>query len=221
MNPITPLNKPFGYVAPQSTNKELNDVSLRRFFQQLIVGITAMDPTKIFPRWQPEPANQPGFDVNWAAVGSVRRERETFAAVLHYTPPTSFKKSTDTVIRNQVLNVIASFYGPDNEANSELFTMGLDVAQNREAMFLNGFGFVDAGEPIVVPALIKMRWVPGIDVPFRVRRQQLYTYPIPNLEYAKATVIAAEPDGQIVEDDASYVSGYNKAPFNIVPYQGE
>jgi len=220
MNPVLKLVEPFGYVAPKNTNNELNDTSLKRFLQQVVVGITAMDAKKVFPRWQAEPPDQPGFDENWAAVGQVRRERDTFAAVLHATNPNDFQDSTDTVIRNEVISVLCSFYGPDAEANSELFTMGLSLEQNREAMYLNGFGFVDVGESVIVPALMKERWLPGVDVPFRIRRQQVYTYAVPNLEYVKATVIAQEGTKAPVVDDASYLQGYEKAPFNVAPYKG-
>lgn len=209
---INPIPPPPGFVYPTSTNNELEDLGLKRFLQQVVVGVTAMDPTKVFPRWQTEPPNQPGITENWAAIGEVNRDREPFAAVLHRTSDTDFNSSTDTVVRNQILQILCSYYGPDAQANSELFTMGLSLEQNREVMFLNGFGLISVDESINVPALIKERWVPGFDVAFRVRRQQVYTYPVPNLRYANVELFFDDPD---MEVNASVTSGYGSVP----PYE--
>jgi len=175
------------YVAASGTNGELNDQILRRFLQTLVVGITGMDPTLVRPRWQPNPANEPDFTDDWAAIGTINRERDCFAAVLHSTDGSG--NGWDTVYRNQILDVLSSFYGPNCEQNSELFAMGLCLAQNREAMELNGFGLVSTEETLVVPALLKERWLMGMDIHFRVRRQQIYTYPVPNLKSAQGSLV--------------------------------
>ena len=165
---------------------ELNDTTLHRFLAQVVSGITGMPPTLVFPRWQPEPPNQPDFNADWAAVGQISRTREPFAAVLHTTPNTG--APYDTVIRNEILDVLASFYGPNAEANDELFSMGLSLAQNREVFFLNGFGLVEVGESLIVPALIKNRWMAGVDTHFRLRRQQQYQYGVSNLSEIDASL---------------------------------
>jgi hypothetical protein len=180
-----------GYVSPSDTNNELNDMILRRFLQQVVVGIAGLDPTLVRPRWQPEPANQPDFDVDWAALGTIRRERETFAAVLHCTDDED--TAYDTVYRNHILEILCSFYGPNSESNSEVLAMGLMLEQNRYALQVNGFGLVDVGETLVVPALLKDRWLMGMDVPFRLRRQQAYTYPSPNFESAQVILYTDTP----------------------------
>lgn len=176
-----------GYVTPSGTNNELNDKSLARFLQSVVVGITGMVPANIRPRWQPNPPNEPDFETDWAAIGIINRDRDVFAAVLHTTD--GLGNGTDTVIRNHILDVLSSFYGPNCEANSELFAMGLSLAQNREAMELNGFGLVSVEETLVVPALLKERWLMGMDCHFRLRRQQQYTYVTPNLGSATGSLI--------------------------------
>lgn len=178
-----------GYLAPSSIGTDLNDQALNRFLQQLVVGITGLAGTLVFPRWQQEPPNLPDFGVNWAAIGRERRTRDSFSAVVH--SPTG--NGSSTVVRNQIIEVLCSFYGPAAEANSELLAMGLEVPQNREAMQLAGYGLVGgAGDSVIAPALIKNRWTYRLDLPFAVRTQQKYVYPVLNLEGAQATFTGDE-----------------------------
>lgn len=203
-----------GYVAPVKTNGEMNDVLLAQFLQQLVVGLTAMPGTMVFPRWQLNPPNQPDATKDWAAIGCLKRTRDTFAAVLHSTDSNNFFDSSDTVFRNQILEILCSFYGPDAEGNSELFAMGLAIAQNREAMQLNGFGLVEVADSLIVPALIKEQWIMGIDVSFRLRRQQAYQYAIPNLKGAKGTI----QEGDVKEVEVAAIPGYGQFEYANLPF---
>ena|ERR1700726_5169632 len=184
---VVPIHAGPGYLLPTGTNNELNDVSLYRFLQTLVVGVTGMTPANVRPRWQPNPPNEPDFETDWAAIGIINRERDVFAAVLHTADGSG--NGTDTVYRNHILDILSSFYGPNCESNSELFAMGLSLAQNREAMKLNGFGLVSVEETLVVPALLKERWLMGMDIHFRLRRQQIYTYVTPNVVSATGSLI--------------------------------
>jgi len=190
------IHRPFGYVAPANKNGEFNDTILRQFLNTLVVGLTGLSGKLVRPRWQPEPPNEPEFDVDWSAIGVVRRTRDVFAfqGSIHVPPDNT---PMQRVIRNQILETIASFYGPGADANSELFAMGLSEAQNREGLFLNGFGLVEVQETLTVPALIKERWLYGVDVPFRMRRQQIYDYPNPDLASANGTLTL--DDGTVIK----------------------
>jgi hypothetical protein len=206
----TPPNAP--YVLPFSTNGELNDTGINRFLQSLVVGVTGLPPHMVRPRWQKQPPDQPGIDEDWSAVGPIRREREKFPAIKHSTDPDNFYRAKDTIYNNEIVEVLASFYGPNKDRFAELFTLGVYLEQNRTAIFLNGFALVDVDDILNVPAIIKERWVPGDDVPFRLRRQQIYSYPVPNLKYAQATVFVEKAPAE---------QGYGQGPFNEFPFQGE
>jgi len=181
--PPVPLPN-YGYVSPSLTNGELNDLLLRRLLNLLVSGIvTEIKPENVRPRWQPDPANQPGFDIDWAAIGVLRKTRDAMTAEIHISDTQS------QVYRSQILEILASFYGPNAEANSEVFAMGLGLAQNREQIFLNGFGLIDVNESVNVPFLVKgTRWLSGWDVGFRMRRQQIYTFDVPSLAKAVGTI---------------------------------
>lgn len=175
-----------GYLQPGSRNSELNDLALRVFLQSIVVGITGMPGNLVRPRWQAEPPNIPVFGTDWAAIGVTNRKRDTFSAVIHQGL-TNNGNGQDVVYRNQILEILASFYGPNAESNSELFAMGFEVAQNREVLHLAGFGLIGVDDAITTSELVNERWLPRIDVPFSLRRGQLYTYPVLNLIGATAS----------------------------------
>jgi hypothetical protein len=196
MSTAPTIRPPFGYVAPANKNGEFNDAILNQFLNTLVVGLTGLPGPLVRPRWQPEPPNEPDFNTDWSAIGVVRRTRDVFAfqGSIHVGDALT---PMQRVIRNQILETIASFYGPNAESNSELFAMGLSEAQNREGLFLNGFGLVEVQESLTVPALIKERWLSGVDVPFRMRRQQIYDYPNPDLAAANGTLTL--DDGTVID----------------------
>lgn len=175
-----------GFVAPTNLNNEFDEPFLHRFLNGLVSGIvTPIASMNVRPRWQQEPGNQPDINTDWCAIGTVRRPRDVFAAELMEG---SGNNLFTRVVTNEILEILASFYGPNSDANAQLFTMGLDLAQNREALLLNGFGLIEVQDPRTVPALIKERWMYGVDVPFRMRRQQIYDYPTADILIADGTL---------------------------------
>jgi hypothetical protein len=184
-----------GYLTPVSTN-DLNDQALEDFLQGIVVGITGLPGPMVRPRWQQEPPNIPDITVNWAAIGPGSRKRDAFSATIH----NASGNGSSSVIRNRVIDVLCSFYGPNAEGNAELLAMGLELPQNREAMQLQGFNIIGgAGDSIFAPAMIKQLWYTKVDIGFTVRQQQQYTYPVLNLLGAQITVTAQENAKNVTE----------------------
>lgn len=181
-----------GYLAPSSIGGDVNDQALQTFIQAVVVGITGLPGNLVRPRWQQEPPNIPDVGINWAAIGPGQRERDPFAAVVQGANNT-------TVIRNRVVEILCSFYGPAAEATGELLAMGFEVPQNREALTYvsgqwTGFNLVSGvSGPVIAPALLKGRWYRKADYSFRVRQQQKYTYPVLTVESATGIVELQQP----------------------------
>jgi hypothetical protein len=182
-----------GFLAATSVNGDLNDDALIDFLQSIVVGITGLPGAMVRPRWQAEPPNIPDPGVNWAAIGpDDSRPRDSY----------SYQKKVDAettiVVRNRMIPILCSFYGPNAEANAELLAMGFEVPQNRETIQLQGFNLVGgAGSTVIAPALIKTQWYPKADLPFTLRQQQKYTYSVLDLVAAQATM-DVQPPGQSV-----------------------
>jgi hypothetical protein len=184
-----------GYLVP-SSNNDLNDKALAQFLQQVVVGIVGLPGDLVRPRWQAEPPNIPDFGTNWASIGPGSRKRDAFSSVI----PNPAAGNV-TVIRNRTMDILCSFYGPAAETNSELLAMGLEVPQNRSVMQLLGFNIISgAGDSTPVPFQQKGRWQYRFDIPFTVRQQQKYVYPILNLTGAQVQM-NAQGDGAIFTNE--------------------
>lgn len=170
-----------GALVPTGTDGDLNDKNLVRFLQQWIVAVTGLPAPMVRPRWQPEPPNVPDQGTDWAAVGSIRRTRDTFAF-----QGEKFVNGVRTfyVNRQEILEVLLSNYGPNAEQFAELFAMGIQLSQNREILTLNNMGLVESEESQIVPAQINERWMYGVDTKFRIRRSQKYTYAVQDITAA-------------------------------------
>ena len=172
-----------GYLLPAAQPAPLEDVAFREFIQQVIVGVTAMDPTMVRPRWQPEAVNLPDYATDWCAFGTIRRRRETFPYVARLTNDTG-----DELDRNEELDILCSFYGPNAEANSTLLSDGIQIGQNLDVLFNAGMQLVETGEPLVVPELIKQRWWYRVDIMLVIRRHIHRVYPVRSLVEAVGAI---------------------------------
>lgn len=173
-----------GYLTPATSPAPLEGQALNRFLQQVWVGITGLDGTLIRPRWQPEPPAIPPFGTDWMAFGITRRKGDTFTSTIH--DPTG--NGNDSVYRQEMLDILCTFYGPDADNYASLLREGLFVAQNREVLQLNNFGLVEVGEAVAVPEIIKDRWTYRVDMRVTLRRSILRTYPVLNILSAEGTV---------------------------------
>ena len=206
-----------GYLVPSATNS-IEDEALRVFFQQMVSGITGIDGTMVRPRWQAEPPSMPSFGTNWAAIGVTKRTRDVNSYIKHVSKSdvNGNNIGSDFVHRTEVLDVLCSFYGPNCEGNSELLAMGLEVDQNREAMQLAGYGLVCVEDAIMMADLQNDRWLTRIDLPFQMRRAQLYQYPVLDLIAAQGTIVEDSGGVNVTIQVAQQPSfGFNISNSNV------
>lgn len=183
-----------GYVLPTAAlPAPLEDDQLTDLFQAWVVGVTGLQATLVFPRWQEEPPNLPAYGESWAAIGITGRDPDTYAALVHQ----GAGQGSDRFQRHEQLDLLVSFYGPQADALCGLFRDGVQVAQNRAMLTANAMGLTNTGRPQHAPALIKMRWTNRVDLPLRVNRGVQRDYPIKNLVKFQAAISAdvqaAEP----------------------------
>lgn len=179
-----------GYLVPDNVvPAPLEDDVLDNFLHDVIVGITALDPTLVRPRWQPEVPDLPARNVNWCAFGINNRTADTFDYSVHQgaIPDAS---GSDLLQRHEQLYLLCSFYGPNCQAFGAQLRDGLGVAQNREQLYLAGMGLVSVGDLTKAPELIKNVWLQRADLPLIIRREIRREYPVLNLVSAQATLYA-------------------------------
>lgn len=172
-----------GYLAPTSPPPATDD-ALDDQLQAAVVGITGLDGTLVRPRWQPTPPKQPAAGTNWCAIGVTDVTADTYAWIGHHPDGDGY----DEMQRHVTFDVLASFYGPAGQSYAGLLRDGLQIAQNREALYLQGIAFVEASRIIAAPALINEQWVRKYDLTVTLRTQITRTYAVLSLLEASGSI---------------------------------
>ncbi|MBB4017380.1 hypothetical protein GGR16_002409 [Chelatococcus caeni] len=180
-----------GYLVPDGppAPQPLQDDALDDFFQGLIVGLTGLPGPMVRPRWQPKPPKQPPADADWCAIGIVNVTPDDNAYVGH-VPDGAGGEGVDQLQRHEVLDILASFYGPNRQHYAGMARDGLSIAQNREPLFHADMGFVGVGPLIAAPEFANQQWIKRSDFTIQVRRQVTRVYPVRNLLSAQGEFIA-------------------------------
>lgn len=183
-----------GPLLPAVSTPPVQGRALQQFIQAWIVGISGLSGDMVRPRWQAEPPNIPDSGNAWASIGITRTTRDTYPYVKHFCdnelqPP---GPGHDQLQRHEQLDILCSFYdlGVDGQADfyASQTSDGMCIAQNREVLLANGWGFVEAKELVTVPSLLKVRWVYRVDLPIVIRRAIVRTYPVENILSLGGTV---------------------------------
>lgn len=175
-----------GYLTPATSPAPVQDDTLDDALGDMVAAITGLSrDTAVLPRFQEEPPNLPAAGSDWVAIGVQDSEPDFNAAVSHSS---SAGTGADTLQRNEVLDLLCSFYGPNAKANAALLSDGLQVPQNREVLRTQNMAVVDTGKPTRGPVLLKNKWTNRVDLTVRLRRLTLRVYPILDLAAANGTV---------------------------------
>ena len=90
--------------------------------------------------------------------------------------------------QHEGLDFLVTAYGPNADLITTRLKCGMFVAQNREPLQLVNMDFVDCGDPVTVPELIKNQWLYRVDLTFTIRRQIVLEYDVQNILTAGGTV---------------------------------
>jgi hypothetical protein len=173
-----------GYIQPTGSLPD-EDATLADGIQMLVVGITGLDGSLVRPRWQPVPPKQPESNIDWCAVGVLSQSSEANVSLRHNADGLGSTTSFET----QMLEIMASFYGPNSGGNANLLRAGLMIAQNREALFLKDMALSGIPDKSVrMPEMVSQTWVDRSDLAFMIRRKITRIWPIENMDSADITV---------------------------------
>ena len=173
-----------GYLSPAVASPPLEDAALDAIFQQMIVGITGLPGNMVRPRWQPTVPKQPEPTVNWCALGISVQTPDDGPAIVH----NGAGNGSDTYIRHEQIDVLASFYGPNAKQYAQLLSDGLAIPQNLEQLKANDMNNVDADQIRAAPDLINEQWVRRYDMQMTFRRKITRSYAVLNILTAQGTV---------------------------------
>lgn len=160
-----------GYLTP--TTSPLDDVALRRFIHSVLVGVTGLATDKVRPSWQPNPPVRPDIAVNWAAYAIVNQTAEAGTAYQSQRDDGGYDLK-----RHESFDVLVSMYGPLCQAYAGALRDGLEISQNREALYLASMAYVGASQILHVPELVNDRWFDRADITLTFRREIVRAYPV-------------------------------------------
>lgn len=160
-----------------------DDSELDNAIHDFVAGLTGIDNTLVFPRWQAQPPTMPPMSINWVAVGVVSYpDISAWNEWVHY--------DDYSVQRQQLMMEVAvTFYGPLSASFAGLFRDGLTVTQNWEVFAPLGIKLNSVGAITHVPELINTSYVPRSDVGFKLVREIDRTYAIKNVLSATVTIV--------------------------------
>jgi hypothetical protein len=195
-----------GPLAPLSSVGDY-DAAYVAFLQAFVVGLTALDPTLVRPRWQLSPPLQPDFSVDWASIGLLSETLSAQRADIHHDPDGAVNApgdGTDIVERTMRDRIMMSFYGPNAWATAGFFVDGLAIEQNRWALQGASIALREIGPRLGVPELVNDQWLPRVDLTITFDRVVQRTYPVMNLLSAHGTLIVAQTGNPTNVADTSF-----------------
>lgn len=159
----------------------IEDAELENFFNSYLVGLTGLDPNLVIMNWQPEEPSIPPAGSVWISYAFF----DEYGDLFPYQAIAADGKSS-TVQQHEIFTVLARVYSTGEAGGARSLAKqiraGLALAQNRDPLRAAGMGLVECGPPQPVPVLVKNLWLYRMDLPIKIRRVLVYTYPVKSLE---------------------------------------
>lgn len=163
-----------GYLTPLSAGQAY-DEALERELSQWVRALSGLPAGMVRPRWTPVQAALPAADKNWCGFGIIGFTADDSPAFALQTD------ASNQLWRHEVVETLASFYGPTSQSIATLFRDGLTVEQNNETLKTNELSLADYSELTAFPELINNQWVRRYDITVRLRRKVIRDYGIKSL----------------------------------------
>ena len=163
-----------GWLTPQQAATEY-DTPLDVHLSQWIRNVSGLDAGRVIARWQPDQPAMPPADVNWCAFGVTGIAADDGPAFVNQTDATAEQW------RHELIECLASFYGPAGQLVAARFRDGLAVNQNNDTLNQWGLTLADCDSIRPAPELLNNQWVRRYDVMVRLRRKVVSTWGIQSL----------------------------------------
>lgn len=170
-----------GYLTP--TNAIDDDQALRRILHGFIAGLTGLVAAMVRPAWQGNQPSIPDNGTNWCAY-----------QVNNFTAGQAYQVRVDAdddlaFYQYETFDLVASFYGANCERYCSIVRDGLQLSQNREAMYLQGISVVGGVTITHVPELINSVWQDRCDITVGMAREYVRRYDVLHFASAGGDVI--------------------------------
>ena len=180
-----------GYLTPATFS--VNDNALADIMQAFIVGVTGLTGALVRPMWQPNPPVIPTNGTDWCAFALGNFEAGQAYQNLNTDDEFVFQQ-------HETFELSCSFYGTNCQRYAAVIRDGLQLSQNREALWLQGISVTGGVQIIHAPELINDVWHDRCDIVIAMGRQV-------NSEYAVLSVLGAA--GTIETDSPEIITEWS------------
>jgi hypothetical protein len=177
-----------GYLSPLAF--AVNDNALADIIQEFIVGVTLLDGEYVRPAWQSNPYIIPTNGTDWCAFSL-----GNFVAGQAYQVQAASGNDTNVKMEQcENFDVSCSFYGANCQRYAAVVRDGLQIAQNREALWLQGISITGGVQIVHVPELINDVWHDRCDIVIAMGRKVNADYAVLHFVGAAGTINTDAPE---------------------------
>lgn len=163
-----------GYLTPVSA-PQAYDETLERLLSRWVKALCSLPDGMVRPRWTPVQAAMPAQEVNWCGFGITGFTGDDSPAFVQHS------EDDAQMWRHEIVECMASFYGPSSQQIASLFRDGMQIPQNNAELNSIGLSFFDVSPVSSFPELINNQWVRRYDVTVRMRRKVIRDYGVKSL----------------------------------------
>lgn len=163
-----------GYITPTSA-PQAYDEDLERQLSRWVKALSGLPDGMVRPRWTPVQAAMPAQSENWCGFGIIGFTNDDSPAFVQQS------EEGAQMWRHEVVECMASFYGPSSQQIAALFRDGTQIPQNNSELNRIELSLFDTSPITSFPELINNQWVRRYDVTVRLRRKVIRDYSIKTL----------------------------------------
>jgi len=155
-NHLDNSNSETTYLRPISSSQQ-DDIELERTLSRWVRGVSGLPPKHVLLDWTAEQPHQPSASEDWCSVGILKFQANDNPAFVNQTD------DSVQLWRNELIEIMVSFYGPHGQRLATEFRDGVAIAQNREALNQSGLAFSASGAIVSAHELKNNQWVRRYD----------------------------------------------------------